>query len=87
MEAMTLLGVKEADMDRIILKFEEEFEKYSESLSAVELAAAPDAPKEEEYELGKIEMELLGGIESEELDCAPSEESDFAEEGTEAEPA
>jgi hypothetical protein len=61
MEAMRLRGIDEKAIDKIVMEFEEQLEKYEETMSAGELAeTAERTTAREERELAEIEREILG---------------------------
>ena len=63
MEAMQLRGVEESEIDEILLEFEGNFEKYTNTMLAGELAAESQSimTSQEELELKKMEEEIMAG--------------------------
>lgn len=86
-EAMKLRGVDETRIDAILMEFEENLEKYNETMNAASVLSETQVTRpsaDEERELRALETELLGGgekraaepeIELDEPDLEPIEEA------------
>jgi len=89
MEAMSLAGVDEAQIDDIILDFETHFEEYSETVAAGEGAASESEPFKaaSSEELSELESEIKGETEPAPRSKDEEELRDLEQEIVEKKPA